>query len=557
MKRSFNVNLSGVTFCFDEDALGMLEKFIDRVTEYYKCKGEDLKVAEVEEAVATKLKARVGVDGIVTIEIIKVVLDEAGLPFDTKDCEEEAQGGAQTDSPNQDNEKASSTASGADDAPWRAAMLLGCKLFRDPYDQFVGGVLAGMAKYHGWGVALTRVLFVLLFLMGSFLGGGIGFLLLALYCISWVIIPRARSIMDITRMRKLLGREYSANGIEAAWRENYNIAMAELAAPKNNGCLAAAIKILFFTLLFVVGVPALFVLALLLFVIVVVLLALFATLGEAVFSNIYVIILLLLPLFAFVHWILKKCGVCRPLNIYIKLTIIVGWLVTLILAGYKIHSLVENNGGWEKMQQYMIDKRYLDEDFWEDIIRKNIEQAQSSVYVAWDDANLPFVIDTKMFDSYDSDGKLHIRFIDRDQWRGGLGNTENREFDAAYLDVSLWGDSVGDIRFVWDSIANELLVGLDATIGASMNLNSATDGVQLRYLMPSDTVQYGNAESMGKFPFEIKFLSSNKPQLFIGGNDTIKGLLISPVASRYFLHRKFHISSDDDEDKDVAPSDTL
>lgn len=560
MKRSFNVNLGGVTFRFDEDALELLERFIEKVTDHFKGRGEELKVAEAEEAVASKLKALVGVDGIVTIELVRSVLDEAGLPFGAADCEarsvSEAQTNAQQEQPKEGAEESSFSTSEADEAPWRAAMLLGKKLFRDPYDQFIGGVLSGVAKYCGWSIALTRVLYILFFVASFLLGGSLGFLLLLLYCLAWAIIPKARSIMDITRMRKPLAREYSAAAFESAWRNNYNIAMAELASPKTNGCLATAVKIMFFAVLLLVGLPVLFTLAIILFVFLVAIFALCAILGSALFSNIYVIILLALPLFALVHWILKKSGVCRPLNIYIKLTIIIGWLLTLVLACHKIYTIVEDNGGWENIRQHIIDVRYFDEDYWEDIIRKNIEQAQSTRYVAWDDENLPFAIDAKIASSSADDGRVSLRFIGRNLWRAGSGDTRDREFDASTLDISLLNDSAGNICFIWDSLENELLVGLDATIGASMELNSAADGVQLRYLMPSDSVSYGNAAQKGKIPFEIMFPVDGNPRLYIGGNDTIGGLLVNPVASQYSVQSRIWVNITDEEEF-LAPSDTL
>ncbi len=557
MKKSFNVNLGGVTFRFDEDALELLEKFIAKAAEHFKDNGEELKVAETEQALASKLKALTGVDGIVTIELVRRVLDEAGLPFGAADCEAPESAGERQSKEQKERPTDEQPSSEADEAPWRAAMLLGRKLFRDPYDQFIGGVLAGVAKYCGWSIALTRVLYILFFFLPLTIDGGSGFLLLLFYCIAWVVIPKARSITDITRMHKPVEREYSTEGFEAAWRDNYNIAMAELAAPKTNGCLATVVKILFFMLLLIVGVPAMFALAIVLFVFAILFFVLCATLGAAVFNNIYVILLLALPLFALVHWVLKKCGVCRPLNTFIKLAIIIGWFITLVLACHKIYTIVEDNGGWVNLRQQIIDKRYLDEDFWEDIIRKNIEQAQSSRYVAWDDENLPFAIDAEIKGNGYGGDKVHLRFIDRDLWRGGSGDTKNREFDASSLDISLFGDNVGDIRFVWDSLGNELLVGLDATIGASMELNSVADGVQVRYLMPADSVHYGNAVQKGKFPFEIIFPADNNPQLYIGGNDTIKGLFVSPVASQYSVHSRIKIEITDEDEDIVEPSDTL
>ena len=559
MQRSFNVNLGGVVFHFDEDALELLERYLAKVGEHFKDRGEELKVSETEENIAAKLKARVGSDSIVTIVLLRDVLDDMGLPFGTADCESAQEETKQSAS--KESETATGASSAADDAPWRAAMLLGKKLFREPYNQLLGGVLAGIAKYCGWNIALIRILFVIFFLGGSSIGGGGGFILLLAYCISWAVIPKARSIFDLTRMRKPVSPEYSAAGFEAAWRENYNIAMAELSSPKTNGCLAGGIRGIFFMLLFMALIPLLIMLAIVLFCLGVLLFFLFSTVGAAIFENVYVIILFLLPLIAIVHWILKRCGVCRPLNIYVKLAIILGWFVTLALAGYKIYTVVEDNGGWEKIQQQIIDKRFLDEDFWKEVIKENLEQAQSESYLAWDDDNLPFVIDAKMYTGYNSDDRISIRFIDRNDWRGS-GNTEYYNFAASSMDLYLWGDSAGNIRFVWDSIANELLVSMDATLGGSMHLRPESDGVQLRYLPLSDSVQYGNAMDYGKVPLEMRFFKNSVPELTIYGNDTIDGLPVNLVSSRYSIKKMLNVTINDDdddwhEDKITEPSDTM
>lgn len=561
MKKSFNVNLGGVIFRFDEDALELLERYITKVGDYFKDKGEELKVTETEENIAAKLKTRVGVENIVTIELLRGVLDDIGLPFGAVDCEPARE--EKKENSSNESETASNASSGTDDAPWRAAMLLGKKLFREPYNQILGGVLAGVAKYSGWSIALTRVLFFLFFLVSCSIGGG-GFLLLLAYCISWVLIPKARSVIDLTRMRKPASMEYSASGFETAWKTNYDVAMAELSAPKTNGCLSGGIRIIFFMLLFMLLIPMLFVLAVMLFAFGVLLFVLFSTLGAAIFENVYVVILFILPLIAFVHWVLKKCGVCRPLNIYIKLAIIIGWFVTLALAGYKIYTVVDENGGWEKIQQQIVDKRFFDEDFWREIIKENLERAQSEGYVAWDDDNLPFVIDAKIYTGYNNDDRICLRFIDRNDWRGS-GNTEYHYFDASSMDVYLWGDSVGDIRLVWDSIANEVLVSMDATLGASMHIESSADGVQLRYLTLSDSVQYGNAMDYGKVPLEMKFIRNAIPELTVYGNDSIDGIPVKPVSTRLSIKKNFNVRIDDDNDDDgdahyeiiIEPSDTL
>ena len=525
MKRSFNVNLGGVTFSFDEDALELMERYIVRVTEYYKGNGEELKVTEVEEKIATKISARVAAGGIVTIELVKAVLDEIGLPFGATDCTSAGKEETAADAASTGN---NAGAGQSGDEVWRAAMLLGKKLFRDPCDQYIGGVLAGIAKYFGWSIAAVRAVVVLLFILG-FAGGALSFLLSVAYIVMWITVPAARSVVDVTRMRKPQPAGYSTANLEAAWMNNYQIAVAELTYPRNKGCLAAAVKILFFIFILIVGLPLLFALGVVLFVLVVVFLTLLKALGIALFANVYVLVLLLLPLFALVHWILKKAGVCRPLNVYVKCAIVLGWLFTVVFAGYELYQRIENKGGWDKVQQSVLNWSLFDDDFWEDFIEENLEGAECKQYSAWvdDNKNIPFVVDLKQ-NSYSD--KVTIKFYDSDYWNSNVIDADKYNYDVTKLDIDLAGDENGVVRFVWNPASEEILVCLDSSLGASMRLVS--NGHNIRYINKGDTVTYSNAAEKGCVPFEIHYFDRERAAMYMFGNDTVNGVYVPAVKTR-------------------------
>lgn len=525
MKRSFNVNLGGVTFSFDEDALELMERYIVRVTEYYKGNGEELKVTEVEEKIATKISARVAAGGIVTIELVKAVLDEIGLPFGAADFTSEDTG--EKNGAPQNGGTADASSSAGDEA-WRAAMLMGKKLFRDSCDKYIGGVLAGIAKYFGWSTGITRAATVILFIVG-FAGGALSFLLSVAYLVMWITVPAARSVVDVTRMRKPQPLGYSAADIEAAWRNNYQMAIAELTYPKNKGCLAAAVKILFFIFILILGLPLLFALGVVLFVLVVVFLTLLKALGVALFANVYVLVLLLLPLFALVHWILKKAGVCRPLNVYVKWAIVLGWLLTIALAGYRLSVKVEDRGGWEKVQHSLFDGTLFDCGFWEKFIEENLEGAECKQYAAWADENknIPFVVDLKQSSFSD---KVTIKFYEYEYWCCNVVDADKYNYDVTKLDIDLAGDENGVVRFVWNPASEEILVCLDSSLGASMHLES--NGHNIRYMSGDDVITYSNAVEKGCVPFEIHYFDRERAAMYMFGNDTVNGVYVPPVKTR-------------------------
>ena len=528
MKKSFNIDLGGVVFRFDEDALELLEKFLAEVAEYYKGKGEELKVSESEGLISSKLLMRVGAEGIVTIELVKNVIDELEMPFRFVGAAKDTASPAADDAAQKDSGKSSGSSSDAE--PWRVAMRLGSKLFRDSNDMFLGGLLSGVAKYNGWSVSTTRFVVLALFLLG--LGAnGLSLLLILIYAVVWMCVPLSRNVIDVTRMRKIRQCGNSVDDIELGWKANYDIAISEITYPKRHGCLSVIVKVLFF-------VPVLLVAILLLFLFGVLLLALFviffisaSLFGAAMFSNVYVLVLLLLPLLALVHWVLKKFGVFPPLNRFVKLAIVVCWLVTLVLGIIKVNDVIEKNGGWEKIEQRIVNEKNLDKKLLKRIIKESFYGMRMTRYSTWEcePGALPFVID---FNHIVHSDEINIRFFDRDLWYSGNNEGADNECDVTAMHIELQGKKEGTVRFVWDSIANEVLVSHDSSLGISMNIYSVSDGVQIRYMRPDEPVQYGNAMENGKVPFEIRVFDDSFAQMYVMGNDTVDGLHIPPIKAR-------------------------
>ena len=170
MKKSFNVIVGNVAFCFDEDAVLLIENFLDRAGAYY---GNDTsKLEDLERTLADELRACVGEGGIVSLAIIKAVIEKYDIEENKAvDCAEDAAPHSSVDSGN-DEKTSNNNNNDAEKEPWRAAMLLGKKLFRDPHDVLLGGVIAGVAKYIDVSVPLLRLLVIVgALLLGNIAGG--------------------------------------------------------------------------------------------------------------------------------------------------------------------------------------------------------------------------------------------------------------------------------------------------------------------------------------------------------------------------------------------------
>ncbi len=85
----------------------------------------------------------------------------------------------------------------------RSEYKTGRKLYRDPDDQMIGGVCAGLAAYFGIpDVVWVRIAFAI-----AFFGAGTGFLL---YIVLWAIVPEAKTPKDFLAMR---GEPINVNNI--------------------------------------------------------------------------------------------------------------------------------------------------------------------------------------------------------------------------------------------------------------------------------------------------------------------------------------------------------
>lgn len=571
MKKSFNVNMGTASFNFDEDALAYLESYLERISQYYKGRGEELKVNEAEENIAALLLQSVGPDSIVTLEILKNVLEKIELPVGAaEDFVNEA--ADEKKEKKKEEEKGTGEEPYANsNEPWRVAMMMGRKLMRHPHDSLLGGVLAGFASYNGWDAGVLRLLVSLAFVFGIALDG-ISLILLFVYCVLWIALPKPRSIIDFTRMQKLQPASYSKESLDEAWKLNYERCVQETAFPTRTGCLVAGVRIVFFILLAIMAIPMLFVIGIILFVFGILLLALFENLGAAIFANIYVVLLLLLPLFALVHWVLKKCGVCRPLNGYLKATIIACWFAILVFVCYKVHNAVAKRGGWEQITySFLDDRHFLDENFWERMVN-DVLDSESYVYISWDDTdiengtrNMPFAIDLKHNTTLDN---VRVRFFAPGQMTQDAAD-ENVIFDdVTELNIThLDNIKQGSLFLMWDSTANEILVDLQrSTLGASMQMQE--HDIAIRWLKQNDSINFFTAMQHHCMPIEIRFDESNTPALYLWGNDSVPGILMQPKATHYI---RWHapgitvhttctsddVSADDTSDDETEVSDSI
>lgn len=70
------------------------------------------------------------------------------------------------------------------------------KITRSRNDRIIAGVLAGLAESQGWNVGFTRIVFLILPIVGSMIDWEIGAGFLAIYLLAWFVLPNGKYILN-------------------------------------------------------------------------------------------------------------------------------------------------------------------------------------------------------------------------------------------------------------------------------------------------------------------------------------------------------------------------
>lgn len=205
MKKTVDVAIGGRSFILDEDAYFRLDSYLEHFRSKIASKGEAKEIMEDVEGRVAEIFSQ-GLGGsreVVNIEMVMDVISRLGMP-DGSDDESYSLGKSEPSS-NRDGQGPNNrrTYKGnrgtsnhnpftQDYQTHRPAQK---KLYRDPDDKKIAGVCSGLAKYLDIDSTVMRLLFVLLFICGSF-----GFWI---YIIVWIMTPVAATAVQKCEMNGL------------------------------------------------------------------------------------------------------------------------------------------------------------------------------------------------------------------------------------------------------------------------------------------------------------------------------------------------------------------
>lgn len=187
MKKTLTVNLGGTVFNIDDDAYRLLDNYLCNLKLHFRKEaGADEIVDDIErrisELFAEKLSAGLQV---ITLTDVEEVIARMGKPEDMESGEENAKSG---------NTHTAGSGSASDSYGSTANGYTRRRLYRNPDDKMLGGVISGIGAYMGWDVTLLRLLLLVVLICG------VG-TLIPVYIVCWLVIPEAQTAAEKLNMR--------------------------------------------------------------------------------------------------------------------------------------------------------------------------------------------------------------------------------------------------------------------------------------------------------------------------------------------------------------------
>lgn len=200
MRKTLNINLGGMAFIIDENAFELLHTYLEALKRKFNKETERTEImndieARIAEMLNQRLQSRKEVIG---IEDVQFVTDAMGKP-------EDIAGEEPVENANADNKGTTSATA----AP-TAASSVKKRLFRDPDDTKIGGVISGLCHY--FGIADPTWLRIAALVLIYFTAGTI----ILVYFLLLIIVPNAQTAAEKLQMK---GEPININTIEKEIKE--------------------------------------------------------------------------------------------------------------------------------------------------------------------------------------------------------------------------------------------------------------------------------------------------------------------------------------------------
>lgn len=178
MNKTVSIALAGFSFTIEEHAYTKLHDYLQALRNSLEPSEADEVMHDIEIRMVEIFKENLGKREVINNLDVEEVINRIGKPEEIEEQEETYY--SDTHSKQKSTEKK--------------------QLFRDPERQKIAGVCAGLSHYIGLDMTLMRVLWVLFFLvMFPFYGSPM--IVVLLYVILWIVLPKAQTATDFLKMK--------------------------------------------------------------------------------------------------------------------------------------------------------------------------------------------------------------------------------------------------------------------------------------------------------------------------------------------------------------------
>ncbi|WP_300675475.1 PspC domain-containing protein [Soonwooa sp.] len=187
MNKTLSIALAGFSFIIDEHAYIKLSDYLSALRGSLDASEADEVMNDIEIRMVEIFKESLGKREVINDVDVEKVIAQIGTPEQIDEQEE-----AYYSESKQNTKK---TKSGF------AHSINGERqLFRDPGQQKIAGVCAGLAAYFGMDVTWMRLIWIGVFIL-LWVAPGSSFLVILLYVILWMVLPKAESASDYLKLK--------------------------------------------------------------------------------------------------------------------------------------------------------------------------------------------------------------------------------------------------------------------------------------------------------------------------------------------------------------------
>mgnify|MGYP006089180755 FL=1 len=185
MNKTININLGGTFFHIDESAYKLLQQYLEKLKiTFSNTQGKEEIIEDIESRIAELLREiKKHADQVIVLSNINSVIDTMGQPKDfiSEDDEERF-------------------------------IRPEKKLFRNPEDRYIGGVISGLGSYFGIETIWMRIIWLILTVFSA--GAPV-----IVYIIMWALIPEAKTTAEKLQMK---GEPVNISTIEKKIKEEFD-----------------------------------------------------------------------------------------------------------------------------------------------------------------------------------------------------------------------------------------------------------------------------------------------------------------------------------------------